>query len=67
MEHMAGNFEFLLEPEQARQIIETAPVDQGPEEDIQFLYDLFPGNKYFKHWREHDGCTPGEICPGNQV
>jgi hypothetical protein len=65
-EHMAGDFKFLLEPEEAQHIIETAGFDQRPEEDIEFLYNSFPGNKFFEHWREHDVCDEGEICPGRE-
>ncbi|PVH76895.1 hypothetical protein DL98DRAFT_550845 [Cadophora sp. DSE1049] len=53
-EHSAGEFKFL------------AGFDQSPEEDIEFLYDMFPGNKFFKHWREHNPGDPGEICPGEE-
>jgi hypothetical protein len=52
-DHSAGNFEFRLDYEEAQEIAKNAPFDQSPEEDIEFLYDKFPGDKYFKHWREN--------------
>ena len=53
VDHSAGNWNFTLEPEQAKEIVETAGFDQSPEEDIQGLWALFPGNKFFRYWREH--------------
>lgn len=53
-EHWAGEWDFNLNKEKAQQIIEASGFDNSPEEDIQFLYKMFPGNKWFKHWREHD-------------
>ncbi|EQL01720.1 hypothetical protein OCS_02573 [Ophiocordyceps sinensis CO18] len=53
-EHWAGEWDFNLNKEKAQQIIEASGFDNSPEEDIEFLYKMFPGNKWFKHWREHD-------------
>ncbi|KAL4899979.1 hypothetical protein BDW74DRAFT_171071 [Aspergillus multicolor] len=52
-ERFAGVWEVELEPEDAQRITETAGFSQDPEEDIQFLYELFPGNTFFEYWREH--------------
>ena len=53
VDHSAGNWNLTLEADQAREIVETAGFDQSPEENIQGLWALFPGNKIFKYWREH--------------
>lgn len=53
-EHWAGEWDFKLNKEKAQQIIEASGFDNSPEEEIEFLYKLFPGNKWFKYWREHD-------------
>ncbi|KAF7617342.1 hypothetical protein AFLA_005383 [Aspergillus flavus NRRL3357] len=52
-ERFAGEWRVELEPEEAQYVIDTAGFSQDPEEDIQFLYELFPGDKFFKYWREH--------------
>ncbi|KAH6721311.1 hypothetical protein BKA61DRAFT_567908 [Leptodontidium sp. MPI-SDFR-AT-0119] len=65
-EHSAGEFKFLLNEDEARETTETAGFDQSPEEDIEFLYGMFPGNKFFRHWREHNVCDVGEICPDEE-
>ncbi|KAE8356752.1 hypothetical protein BDV28DRAFT_163765 [Aspergillus coremiiformis] len=52
-ERFAGDWRVELEPEEAQYVIDTAGFSQDPEEDIQFLYELFPGDRFFKYWREH--------------
>ncbi|KAJ0109998.1 uncharacterized protein J7T55_014800 [Diaporthe amygdali] len=52
-DNWAGAWDFNLNPEKADEIIAASGFDNGPEEDIEFLWELFPGNPYFKHWREH--------------
>jgi hypothetical protein len=52
-EHQAGEWSFNVSKDEAQKIIEESGFDNSPEEDIQFLYGLFPGNKWFKFWREH--------------
>ncbi|KAF2771673.1 hypothetical protein EJ03DRAFT_308444 [Teratosphaeria nubilosa] len=51
--HRARNWSFELSPEEVDRVIEAAGFDQSPLEDIEFLYDLFPGNTLFTYWREH--------------
>ena len=46
-------WDYNLTSEQAEEIIRTASVDQSPDEDIEFMYDQFPGNTWFRYWREH--------------
>ncbi|KAL1988632.1 hypothetical protein VTN96DRAFT_8332 [Rasamsonia emersonii] len=53
--HHAGRWDFNLTPEQAEEIIQTAGFDQSPWEDVEFLWELFPGNTFFRHWREKLG------------
>jgi hypothetical protein len=52
-ERFAGDWTVELEPDEVQYIIDTVGFPQDPEEDIEFLYGLFPGNKFFKYWREH--------------
>lgn len=52
-ENSAGKWNYNLSDEQAEEVIRLAGFDQGPGEDIEHLYKLFPGNKFFKYWREH--------------
>ena len=49
----AGVWDPIITPQQAEEIIRDAGFDQSPFEDIEFLYDQFPGNPWFKYWREH--------------
>ena len=51
--HSAGDWDYHLGQQQALDIIATADFDQGPQENIQELYDIFPGDLYFEHWREN--------------
>lgn len=53
-EHWAGEWDFRVNETKAKEIIDASGFDNSPEEDIQFLYEMFPGNKWFKFWREHD-------------
>ncbi|KAM7195066.1 protein of unknown function (DUF3328) domain containing protein [Rhypophila sp. PSN 637] len=53
-DHWAGEWDFKLNPEKAKEIIAGSGFDNAPEEDIEFLWALFPGNKFFRHWREHE-------------
>jgi hypothetical protein len=50
--HSAGDYKYLLTPEQAQEVIDTAGFDQSPEEDIERFWPSFPGNLFFKHWRD---------------
>ncbi|KAJ9606918.1 hypothetical protein H2200_008929 [Cladophialophora chaetospira] len=58
-EHSAGDFKYELELEEAREIAAESGFDNSPEEDIEFLYDQFPGDPFFKYWREHPLPTVG--------
>ncbi|PYI07694.1 hypothetical protein BO78DRAFT_366516 [Aspergillus sclerotiicarbonarius CBS 121057] len=51
--HEAGNWNFSLTRDEADEIVRTAGFDQSPLEDIEFLWELFPGNTFFKHWQEN--------------
>lgn len=52
-EHWAGDWEFHVDPAQAEDIIRDSGFDHSPLEDIQFLWRLFPGNRFFEHWKTH--------------
>lgn len=52
-DHDAGDWTYILSDEQAEEVIRSAGFDQGPGEDIEHLYKLFPGDSFFKYWREH--------------
>ena len=52
-EHFAGAWNYNITQDEAREIIRTAGFDQSPEEDIEFLYEQFPGDTWFRYWREH--------------
>ncbi|KAI8949551.1 hypothetical protein F4801DRAFT_603236 [Xylaria longipes] len=51
--HSAGDWNYNVTAEMADKIIRTAPDDQGPDEDIEDLYMSFPGDTFFRYWREH--------------
>jgi len=53
-EHAAGEWNYNVTKAQAKEIVETSGISNEPEEDIQFLYRFFPGNKWFKYWQEHE-------------
>ncbi len=38
--------------EAADEIVRTAGFDQAPDEDMESQYDKFPGNLFFKYWRD---------------
>jgi hypothetical protein len=50
-DHSAGYFPLELEPEQINTILDNPPFDQSPWEDLEEFWWMFPGNKFFKHWR----------------
>jgi hypothetical protein len=51
--HAAGSWRINLTRDEADEIIESTSFSHDPEEDIQGLWERFPGNTFFKHWREH--------------
>ncbi|KAI0151866.1 hypothetical protein GGR57DRAFT_513842 [Xylariaceae sp. FL1272] len=52
-EHSAGDWNFNVTADIAEEILRTAPNDQGPDEDIEEFYMAFPGDTFFRYWREH--------------
>ncbi|KAH6613836.1 hypothetical protein C7974DRAFT_466359 [Boeremia exigua] len=53
-EHRAPNFEFMIsDPAELQKIIDDSGFDHSPEENMEGLYMMFPGNKFFQHWRDH--------------
>ncbi|KAL0937293.1 uncharacterized protein CTRU02_207024 [Colletotrichum truncatum] len=61
----AGDWDFNVNETKAQELIEASGFDNSPEEDIQFLWRLFPGNKWFKYWREHEYTRPATAKQGN--
>lgn len=50
----APDFQYMInDTEVLQQIIDESGFDNSPEENMEGLWELFPGNKFFKHWREH--------------
>ncbi|CAE7193445.1 hypothetical protein P3342_009432 [Pyrenophora teres f. teres] len=64
-EHRAPEFEFMIsDPEKLQEIIHESGFDHSPEENMEGLYWMFPGNKFFKHWQDHpmeDEVTAGPM------
>jgi hypothetical protein len=54
-EHSAGEWEYRVEDWELEGVLRAAGFDQGPGEDIERMYGLFPGDRYFKYWRDHPG------------
>ncbi|UJO20680.1 Cyclochlorotine biosynthesis protein O [Fulvia fulva] len=53
-EHHAPSFEQrIYDFEELQRVIDDTDIDHSTEEDLQNQYWLFPGDKWFKHWREH--------------
>jgi hypothetical protein len=51
--HTVGYYDYNITSAQGDDIIKASGFDHSPEEDIEFLWPAFPGDKFFKHWREH--------------
>jgi len=51
--HRAENWSWSLRPGEAEEVTQAAGFDRSPDEDIQFLYELFPGHMFFKSWSDH--------------
>ena len=51
--HHAGAWNYNVTAEQAEEIIRESGFDNAPWEDIEDQYPAFPGNKFFKYWRDH--------------
>jgi len=52
-DNAATGYDWAVTPDQAEGIIADSGFDHSPWEDIEFLWERFPGNKFFKHWRDH--------------
>ncbi|KAI1264679.1 hypothetical protein F5Y18DRAFT_427816 [Xylariaceae sp. FL1019] len=52
-EHSAGDWNYNVTADIAEEILRTAPDDQGPDEDIEEFYKAFPGDTFFRYWRQH--------------
>ncbi|SMY20992.1 unnamed protein product [Zymoseptoria tritici ST99CH_1A5] len=53
-EHQAPEFtQKVKNRTELQQIIDGTDIDHSTEEDLQDMYELFPGDQWFKHWREH--------------
>ncbi|KAK4240933.1 hypothetical protein C8A03DRAFT_30900 [Achaetomium macrosporum] len=51
--HSAGEWNYRVPDDMLDDVVRTAGFDQAPDEDIQHLYKLFPGDTFFKYWRDH--------------
>ena len=51
--HEAGAWNYNVTAKQAEEIMADSGFDNSPWEDIQDQYMAFPGNTYFKYWRDH--------------
>jgi Mycotoxin biosynthesis protein UstYa len=49
----AGEWDLHVTQEEAKEIIRESGFDHAPLEDIEFLWELFPGDPFFQHWRDH--------------
>ncbi|KAL2705719.1 hypothetical protein AAEP93_000969 [Penicillium crustosum] len=64
-EHRAGYWNYNVTAEEAEEIIKTSGFDNAPWENIQGQYMAFPGNTFFKYWREHP--DEAEAARGNEA
>lgn len=54
-EHAVGEWKYKFDNlEEAMEVIDAVDWDQGPGENIQELYYLFPGDQYFEYWQTHE-------------
>lgn len=44
---------MINDTETLQQIIDESGFDHSPEENVEGLYWMFPGDLFFKYWREH--------------
>ncbi|CAN8099970.1 unnamed protein product [Discula destructiva] len=52
--NQAPDFEFMIQdPAKLQEIIDQSGFDHSPEENMEGLYWMFPGNKFFQYWRDH--------------
>ncbi|KAF8848037.1 hypothetical protein BDZ45DRAFT_636278 [Acephala macrosclerotiorum] len=53
-ENSAGDWNYMVDSKEAvDEIVRTAGFDQAPDEDMGSQYDKFPGDPFFKYWRDH--------------
>lgn len=53
-ENSAGDWNYMVDSKEAAdEIARTAGFDQAPDEDMGNQYDKFPGDLFFKYWRDH--------------
>ncbi|KAK8084275.1 hypothetical protein PG997_005546 [Apiospora hydei] len=52
-QHRAGAWNYNVTADMAEEIIRTSGFDQAPDEDIEDQYENFPGDPFFRYWREH--------------
>lgn len=52
-EHRAGAWNYNVTADVAEEIIRHSGFDQAPDEDIEDQYENFPGDTFFRYWREH--------------
>ena len=51
--HQAPDWDFNVTPEQAQEITKESGFDNSPWESIEDQYEFFPGDTFFKYWRDH--------------
>ncbi|KAK8044802.1 hypothetical protein PG993_004826 [Apiospora rasikravindrae] len=51
--HRAGAWNYNVTADVAEDIIRHSGFDQAPDEDIEDQYENFPGDPFFRYWREH--------------
>lgn len=52
-DHRAGRWNYNVTAQQAEEIIQSSGFNNAPWESIEDQYMAFPGNKFFKYWRDH--------------
>jgi len=52
-EHHADNLRVELTQDEIDAILKDPPFDQGPWEDLSRFWRDFPGNKFFREWRDN--------------
>lgn len=52
--HEAKELRIELTPEEIKSILDDPPFDQNPWEDASSFWRDFPGNPFFKEWRNEE-------------
>jgi hypothetical protein len=55
-----GQMRYRLEKGEGDRIIQDSEFNHDPDEELEEFWPAFPGNKFFKHWRDH----PSPIIAG---